>query len=295
MANEVVEYIRVDSPLLWERAPRDVVNVQNGLLELGTKQLKDHSPDHLSAVQLPVTYDPTASCPRIDRFISETFPEDATAVAYKRFQHGSCCPIHRSKRRSYSLAPAATESPVTSGWSKLFGQSQRLQSLSLHRLESDKFASHARLFGKLANVCPDLPTEHLAGTSVFKAITGGDSITGEYKFKDSFDFTPFVRLVFSANSPPLAHDASEGFFDRWLVVPFDRPFRGEGNEIPSATLDALLSEPSEQSGLLNRVIEVFARLQSEGRFSESQSVAEAFIEFHAAADPLLGLARSIHT
>ena len=27
------------------------------------------------------------------------------------------------------------------------------------------------------------PSEHLAGTSVFKQITGGDVIQGEYKFK----------------------------------------------------------------------------------------------------------------
>ena len=43
--------------------------------------------------------------------------------------------------------------------------------LSLHKLEADKFAA-SRLYGKLANICPDLPSEHLAGTSMFKADHG---------------------------------------------------------------------------------------------------------------------------
>lgn len=45
--------------------------------------------------------------------------------------------------------------------------------VNLHKLESDHF-SVARLIGRLANMCPDLPSTDLASTSVFKTITGGD-------------------------------------------------------------------------------------------------------------------------
>ena len=40
------------------------------------------------------------------------------------------------------------------------------------------------------------------GTSVFKALTGGDPLTAEYKVKDAFEFIPCARLIFSANHPP---------------------------------------------------------------------------------------------
>ena len=36
LANEVVEYIRVDAPELWERPPQDRINVLNGLVDLAT-------------------------------------------------------------------------------------------------------------------------------------------------------------------------------------------------------------------------------------------------------------------
>ena len=76
-------------------------------------------------------------------------------------------------------------------------------------------------------------------------ITGGDRLPAEYKYADCFEFDSFVRLVFSANNPPRSEDSSPAFFDRWLVVPFDRTFRGERREIPADVLDARLSTPSD--------------------------------------------------
>lgn len=87
------------------------------------------------------------------------------------------------------------------------------------------------MVGKLANICPDLPSKHLEETSIFKQITGGDTVSAEYKFKDSFDYVPFARLVFSANEPPRSDDAGYAFTQRWVVVPFLRT-----------------SEPSERTG-----------------------------------------------
>lgn len=284
VANEVVEYIRVDSPKLWQRPSVDVINVKNGLLNLETRELVAHSPDHLSATQLPFDYDPAATCPKIDKFISEVFPDDAITLAYE-IPAWLMTPDTSIQKAVLLIGPGGNGKSRYLRMIESFLGKASVSNLSLHRLESDKFAC-ARLFGKLANICPDLPTEHLAGTSIFKAITGGDPITGEYKFKDSFDFIPFARLVFSANSPPRAHDASDGFFDRWLVVPFERRFRGEGGEIPADKLDAMLSDPAEQSGLLNRALDVLARLRTTGRFSKSDSVEKAFSEFHAATDPL---------
>jgi len=75
-------------------------------------------------------------------------------------------------------------------------------------------SSAARLVGRLANICPDLPATDLVSTSVFKAITGGDPLVAEYKFRDSFEFIPYTRLVFSANHPPKSQDASPAFFRR---------------------------------------------------------------------------------
>src|SRR5690348_14443984 len=112
---------------------------------------------------------------------------------------------------------------------------EHVSSATLQKLETDRFAV-GRLVGKLANICADLPGTHLETSSMFKGITGGDYLQGEHKYAHSFSFRPYARLVFSANQVPRSADASEAFFDRWVLLPFDRKFRGTNSEINSGRL-----------------------------------------------------------
>lgn len=83
LADSVVEYIRVDSPELWERPPLDVINVVNGLLNVANGVMNAHTPLFLSTVQLPVTYDPSATCPTWENFISQVFDTDCRDFAWE--------------------------------------------------------------------------------------------------------------------------------------------------------------------------------------------------------------------
>jgi putative DNA primase/helicase len=159
-----------------------------------------------------------------------------------------------------------------------------IASLSLQKLELDRFAV-AGLIGKLANICPNLPSTHLDDTGLFKAITGGDYIRAEYKYRESFDFLPFARLIFSANHFPRSSDDSEAFFDRWYVVPFEQAFRGKPTEISREVLDAKLADPHELSGVLNKALAALSRLRSQG-FSIGDSMTHAWEEFRRTTDPM---------
>jgi putative DNA primase/helicase len=156
---------------------------------------------------------------------------------------------------------------------------------SLQRLEKDRFAV-ASLYQKLANICADLPSEHLQDSSLFKAITGCDRITAEFKYRNPFEFTPFARLIFSANHLPASKDASTAYFDRWLVIPFGRRFRGTAQEAPRRKLDAKLSSSRELSGVLNRVLPALRRIRKKDRFTEARSVIHQGRELQLASDPL---------
>jgi phage/plasmid-associated DNA primase len=32
---------------------------------------------------------------------------------------------------------------------------------------------------------------------------------------------PFVKMIFSANRPPMTRDQSNAFFERWIIIPFE--------------------------------------------------------------------------
>ena len=283
LANEVVEYLRVDSPHLWERPPADVVNVLNGLLDVRTRERVPHSHEHLSPVQLPVKYDKTAKCPATEKFIGEVFPNDAATLAWEIA--GWLMVPYTSIQKAILLTGEGDNGKST--WLTqltAFIGTPNTASVPLHKIESDKFAA-ARLLGRLANICADLPDEHLKGTSMFKAITGGDAISAECKFRDSFDFVPYARLVFSANSPPESDDSSHAFFRRWIVVPFELAITAD-TLIPGDVLNARLAAPAELSGLLNHALDGLERIREQKGFTEPKSVREAFSQFRATTDPL---------
>jgi putative DNA primase/helicase len=135
------------------------------------------------------------------------------------------------------------------------------------------------------NLFGDLSSKDLVGSSALKSLTGGDTILGERKFKTSFDFKPYVRLIFSTNEPPRTPDADAAYYSRWIVVPFDRSFRGTDQEIPAHELDARLADPRELSGLLNRALSCLSAVRDRG-IDEPRSLVVARQAFRAATDPL---------
>jgi P4 family phage/plasmid primase-like protien len=282
-AGEVAAYLAVDAPTLWERPPLDTLNLPNGLLNLDSRTLTPHSPGHLSPIQLPLTFDPAARCPEWEAFIGDVFPEDCRTLAFEIIAW-LLCP-DTSIQRAFLLRGDGQNGKSTylSAVTAALGV-DNVAGLSLQKLESDRFAV-ARLLGKLANICPDLPSDHLVSTSVFKAIVGGDRLLGEYKYGQSFEFLPFVRLLFSANHFPQSKDSSYAFFRRWEVIPFDRIITRE-QRLAKPDILARLTSPMELSGLLNRCLAVLPALRSRGGFAQTETTTAARLEFQEHTDPL---------
>ncbi len=280
LAERVVKWVLADCPVLWERPPLETVNCLSGLLNVQTRELREHSPEFLSPVQIGARFDAAAKCPAIDKFVEDVFPADAQHTAFE-VAAWLMLPDVSIQKAVLALGEGANGKSVYLNLLESFVGKQNATALSLHKIESDKFAA-ARLSGKLANICPDLPTAALSGTSCFKSITGGDSISAEHKFKNSFELRPYARLIFSANSAPRSDDSTHGFFRRWLVIPFNNRFDGS---VTRKELDARLTTPQELSGFLNRALDALPQIQS-GKFNESSSMRAAWTEFRRTTDPL---------
>jgi len=283
LAHEVIEYIALDAPALVERPDPDRMNLVNGILDVPTGELAPHSPAFLSPVRIPITYDAAASCPKIEEFIHQVFPQDSLELAWEIL--GDLITADRSIQKAICVVGEGGNGK--SAFCQLctnFVGEPNVVHLSLQKLENDRFAP-ARLYGRLANICPDLPGSHLEDSAVFKAITGGDRITGELKYRDTFEFRPFARLIFSANHFPAARYGTPSYFDRWLLIPFERRFRGSKADVPRGTLDQRLSVPRELSGALNRALPALRRIRKTNHFSETNSVRRTSADFEVVSDP----------
>ncbi len=281
--DEVLKYIAADASNLWEKPPLDVINVKNGLLDVRTGRLSPHTHRFLSSVQIPVERDPTAKCPFWKKFVREVFPADARALGWEVI--AVLLSADPSFQKSVLLlgGGGTGKSAFLSATIAFLGRGN-VSTVSLHRLE-DRFVAH-QLFGKLANVCADLSSRDLKNTALFKALTGGDRIEGEQKYKPPYSFTPFAKLIFSANNVPRSWDASEAFLEQWLIIPCENKFRGTKREIKRRELDAQLADPKELSGVLNEAIKALRQLRRLGRFTQSKSTQRALREFSAVANHL---------
>ncbi len=226
-------YLRLD-----EKPPIDRVNLLNGIYDVspGTKTPKKRlSPsrrDFMSPLQFQFAFDPKAKCPTWDQFFKDNLKRDT-------FEAGVLWEIMGWLMVPYTELQKAVMlyGPTNSGKSTfinriktLFGQASPDRSLveyqSLQALSRRDNYANANLLGKLVNVCGDLPSEDLPDLSVFKAITGEDTIPARMIFKDPIVFTPYVRLLFSKNPPHVqARGAGQEWYGRWIVIdfPVERP------------------------------------------------------------------------
>ena len=282
VVDQVTQFFGIDAPSLWPTPTSNIVNVRNGLMNVNTGKRSLHSTQHLSSIQIPVIYNPNADCDAWDWFLKGSLPEDALQTVFEII--GYAMQTDRSLQKAgLFIGPGEDGKTALLNAVSAFIGRWNTTNLSLHRLESDRFAC-ARLVGKLLNVWADLPSHMLPDSSMFKCIVGQDRIIGENKFERIFEFDPFPFLLFSANNFPRIRDAGHAIFRRWHVLQFERKFT-DAEKIPSAELRKLLTEPSQLSGVLNRALAVLPMIRANG-FSHSVSSQLAMDEFVSLTDPM---------
>ena len=129
---------------------------------------------------------------------------------------------------------------------------------------------------------------------MFKVLASGDPISAEKKFGQDFAFTPFAKLIFSANLPPLPPEGiqdEDAFYKRWYVVSFNLRktslFSGKEIEIDRELISKLTSEQETFrlaiSGCQGRHTQ---RLLAKGRFTKVSDIETIMNEYEKKADPV---------
>ncbi|MCL0093010.1 phage/plasmid primase, P4 family [Dehalococcoidia bacterium] len=265
-------------------ADKFILNVKNGLLDVRTRELKPHTPDHLSTVRIPVNYDPDAVCPIISKFLSEILhPQDVSII--EELLGYVLIPDYSIQRGFLLIGDGANGKTTLLNLIKNFVGKENCCSISWHALETNRFAT-SDLEGKLVNIYADLPSQSLRYVGQFKMLTGGDVIGGERKFKSRFHFVNFARLLFSANRPPrVENEDSFAFWRRWVILDFPNQFTDTIGNRDKDILEKLTTE-EEMSGLLNLALDGLGRLLDQGDFSFALSAEDVASKYMKAADPV---------
>ncbi|SIG37716.1 phage/plasmid primase, P4 family, C-terminal domain [Mycobacteroides abscessus subsp. abscessus] len=246
-----------ESPLFDE----PLLCVENGVVNLESGELLPHSPDYLMTTRFAVKYDPSATCPTFDSWLSEsTKIKGRDQVDVLLDVTSQILDFTRLPEKSPFLF-----GPTRSGKStflellvKLVGPGAT-SGMKMQDLESDQFAI-ADLYGKRINVDADVSDEYVPSVSNLKRLTGRDPITANLKYGKRFTFINQALPVFSGNTLPTVGERSRAFMAR--VVPVSFPHSKEGHEDES--LPGRLED--ELPGILNRLIEAWRARRARGKF-----------------------------
>jgi putative DNA primase/helicase len=264
------------------KPPPDKIPLANGVYNLTTNQLEHHSMSNDFLYQIPVHYDPNAACPRIDKFLEETLGDRKT-LAYEIAGYALAESTPNKWQRAFMMIGPGDNGKSTflNLITELLGD-ENVSNQTLQALVENRFSA-AALHLKLANIAADIGDRSLYSTWQFKALTGGDKISAEHKFKDSFQFGNRAILMFSCNSLPESYDDSDAFHKRWILIPFENTFTGDKKD---SKLLEKLSESEELSGFFNRAIAAYREMDNRGAFTGEGTTEQKRDHYTRLSDPV---------
>jgi P4 family phage/plasmid primase-like protien len=262
----------------------DYINVKNGLLNWRTGELKEHTPEKQSTIQFPVIFDPNANDPIILDFINSVLAEDTHLTLFEMMGYFLIPTLEYEKIFLFTGTGSNGKSVLIKAVEAMIGK-QNISKIKIQDLEGDKSRFKiAELYGKVLNCFTDIPADTLNSTGNLKVLASGEGLNAEKKGKDPFDFEPFCKLLFSANELPKTNDNSDGFFRRIMVFPFTRKF-ADGEK--DTKLIHKLTRASALSTLFNYALEGLRRLEKQGEFSYSKTIAEQVKAYQIESDVIM--------
>jgi len=206
----------------WNQQP-GLLPLENGVLDLATNKLLEHSPGYRLTWQLPYAYNPLATCEPIQRWMLEAMGRDAQLVELLRAYLKAIVTSRVDLQRfAECLGPAGTGKSTYVRLAIALVGLQNTHITTLQQLEHNRFEGAAARDKRLIVVSD---SERYGGSvSNLKAITGQDPIRCEEKFKQAQSGTVISAMVLlSANEAIASTDYTSGLERRRLTVPFLNP------------------------------------------------------------------------
>lgn len=264
-----------------------LLNLRNGMLCPETQDLKPHSADYYSTIQIGYNYNPEAACPLWTDFIEQITDGDEKRQMFIQEMFGYCLTTDvRYQVAFFLIGSGANGKSVLLDVLRAVVGSENVSNVEVSSL-CEPF-QRISLHGKLVNFATETDSDVSGTEQIFKQIVAGDPISGCYKGKDFIVFRPFAKCLFAANQYSEGSDLTKGFMRRIRFLRFpveftDRPVtKGQmkrDNKITEKLLDEL-------PGILNWALIGLAALRENDGFSETEDNARMHQEYIEFNDPL---------
>jgi putative DNA primase/helicase len=267
---------------------RALLATRNGTIDFAQGLFREHRPaDHLTTAT-PCDFNPDASCPRWERFLTFFLSGDADLIAYLARAVGYSLTgyvDHDTVFFCYGRG-ANGKSTFTAALKLLLGDLMTtipIEALLSKAADHNFDYSKAQMEGRRVVVSDEIPESRRLNEAAIKSLVGGDEIAARRPYEKPYTFTPTHKLWLVGNHKPRIEGTDHGIWRRvhlipWLVtMPEDQ--RRPRHEI--------LSEFREElSGILNWAIRGYIDYIDRGGLHPPRIVQDATKEYQNDSDQI---------
>jgi len=259
--------------------PPHLLQFGNWIYNLETGERRIVTPDFFFTNPIPWEPGSSEDTPMIDKLFEEWVGAENKQTLYELIAYCMyrAYPIHRF----FVLYGVGSngKTQFIKLLKKFLGYSN-ISTINFTKFIKDPRFETYNFYRKLVVTATEIPDVVLDNTAFLKAVTGGDLIEAEKKFKMPFSFTNYAKLIISANALPITKDRSTGFYRRTFIIEFPN-FFPDGTDI----VDTIPEQ--EFKNLARKCIRILRELLQRGRFSNEEELEQKMKRYEQLSNPLL--------
>lgn len=266
-----------------------LLNLQNGVLNLNTGELIEHSPDLLLSKVANVSYIPDCRSELFERYMSEIMFNDTDKIQYVQKILGYGCTSDTSEEECYMIYGRTTrngKSTLLETISYMLGDyalNMSPETLAQRKKDSRTASGDiARLNGCRMLHMSEPPKRMVFDVALLKTLTGRDKITARELYQREYEFYPQFKLYINTNYLPIVNDDSLFTSGRIKVITFDRHFSDSEQD---KTLKDRLKTEENLSGILNWCLDGLRMYREEG-LTPPDAVRDATNDYREKSDKI---------
>lgn len=288
--NEVMNLIYTDDHYVSVKQinPEKYINFENGLFNIETWQMEEHTPDIYTTIQIPCNYRPDMKPPTksvFDKYMNTLASGNKETIKLiKQFMGVTISNIHgyRMKKSLFLVGKGDSgKSQIKALLSDLLGN-ENTSAIDMSNLER-RFGTSA-IYNKRLIGSNDMGFMTIKELKTYKLITGGDDIDFEYKNEGTFTDRYYGIVWNCANEmPKFGGDRGDWTYDRMIIVNCN-------NVIPKAKQDKKLKDKmfAEREYIVWQVMQNLKEVIDNGyNFDIPESCRLAVEEYKIANDSIL--------
>lgn len=253
------------------------IQYKDKIYDYKTKESIEVTPEYFNVNPIPHIIGTSKETPIIDKLLTEWVGKDFVLTMKETIALG-CLQDYPLHRMVILFGSGLNGKGSCLRFIEKFIGDSNVCSTNLKKLIKSNFET-SKLYKKLLCLMGETDFATLQDTAILKQLTGQDTVSAEFKGKDSFDYRNYATIFIASNSLPATTDKTAGFYRRPLIIDFPNTF--EEGKSPEEFIPK-----EEYENFCLQLLDILPSLIERGRFDKDGNIEERRQKYEEKSNPL---------